>query len=66
MQLYDMRGQRKYLTEHERDRFLNAARSAPTPDRAFCEILAYTGCRLSEALALTPGNFFRVACSFRE
>ncbi len=49
-----MRGQRKYLTQHERDRFLKAARSAPTPDRAFCEILAYTGCRLSEALALTP------------
>ncbi len=54
MQLFDVRGQRKYLTQHERDRFLKAARSAPTPVRAFCEILAYTGCRLSEALALTP------------
>ncbi len=54
MQLFDVRGQRKYLTQHERNRFLKAARSAPTPVRAFCEILAYTGCRLSEALALAP------------
>ena len=53
-QLYDLRGQRKYLTQHERDRFLKAARSAAPPVRAFCEILAYTGCRISEALALTP------------
>jgi integrase len=53
-QLYDMRGQRKYLTQHERDRFLKAARSTDTPVRAFCEVLAYTGCRLSESLALTP------------
>jgi integrase/recombinase XerD len=54
MELYDTRGQRKYLTHHERDRFLKAARSTPTPDRAFREILAYSGCRLSEALALMP------------
>lgn len=54
MQLYDVRGQRKYLTQQERDRFLKAARSAPTPVRAFCEVLAHTGCRISEALALTP------------
>ena len=53
-QLYDVRGQHKYLTQHERDRFPKAARSAPTPVRAFCEVLAYTGCRISEALALTP------------
>ena len=51
---HTLRGQRKYLTQHERDRFLKAARSAPTPVRAVCEILSYTGCRLSEALALTP------------
>ena len=53
-QLYDTRGQRKYLTEHERDRFLEAARSTSTSARAFCEVLAHTGCRISEALALTP------------
>lgn len=53
-QLYDRRGQRKYLTQHERERCLKAARSTDTPVRAFREVLAYTGCRLSEALALTP------------
>lgn len=30
-QLYDPRGQRKYLTEAERNRFLQAARSTDTP-----------------------------------
>ena len=53
-QLYDPRGQRKYLTEPERNRFLKAARSTDTPIRAFCEVLAFIGCRISEALALTP------------
>ena len=53
-QLYDPRGRRKYLTEPERNRFLKAARSTDTPVRAFCEVSAFTGCRLSEALALTP------------
>ena len=53
-QLYDPRGHRKYLTEPERNRFLKAARSTDTAVRAFCEVLAYSGCRLSEALALTP------------
>ena len=53
-QLYDPRGHRKCLTEPERNRFLKAARSTDTPVRAFCEVLAYSGCRLSEALALAP------------
>ena len=53
-QLYDTREQRKDLTEPERNCFLKASRSAPTPVRAFCEVLAFSGCRLSEALALTP------------
>ena len=52
-QLYDLLGQRKYLTQHERDRFLKAAQSASTPVRAVSEILVYTGCRISGALALT-------------
>jgi len=55
MQLFfDMCRQRKYLTQHERERFLKAARSIDTPVRAFCEVLAYTGYRLPEALALAP------------
>ena len=60
-QLYDTRGQRKYLTPHERERFRKAARATPTPVRAFCEVLAYTGCRVSEALALTPDRVDRSA-----
>jgi len=53
MQLYDPDGQRKYLTPGERDDFLKAAEAAPRDVRTFCALLAYTGCRISEALALT-------------
>ena len=52
-QLYDARGRRKHLAGLERNRFLKAARSTDTPVRAFCEVLAVTGWRLSEALSLT-------------
>ena len=60
-QLYDTRGRRKYVTEHERERFLKAARAAPARINVFCQVLAYTGCRLSEALALTPERVDRAA-----
>ena len=53
MNLYDCRGQRKYLTPVERRAFLAAAEDAPEKIRTFCGTLAYTGCRISEALALT-------------
>jgi len=62
-QLYDPRGQRKYLTEPERNRFLKAARSTDTQIRAFCEVLAFTGCRVPEAPTLTPELI--VACLSR-
>jgi integrase/recombinase XerD len=52
-QLYDAGGQRKYLTAAEREAFLAAAQHAPREVRTFCLVLAYTGCRISEALALT-------------
>jgi integrase len=52
--VYDVEGRRKYLSAEERARFLKAAdRCAPTM-RALCYVLAYAGCRVSEALALTP------------
>lgn len=54
--LYDPAGNRKYLTIAERTAFLNAARELPAPARAFCRMLAFTGARLSEVLALTPGQ----------
>lgn len=52
--LYSASGQRKYLTPSERFAFLSAALRNPRLElRSFCLVLAYTGCRISEALALT-------------
>src|SRR3954470_9630692 len=45
-----------YLTVGERDAFLKAAERADREDRTLCMTLAYAGCRLSEALALTVGR----------
>jgi integrase/recombinase XerD len=53
MQLHTGDGLRKYLTAGERDAFLRAAEQADRPVRTLCMTLAYAGCRLSEALALT-------------
>jgi len=53
MSLYDPKGHRKYLTPTERETFLRAADDAEREVRTFCATLAYTGCRISEALALT-------------
>lgn len=55
--LYSGKGRRKYLTLAERTRFLAAARQCRRPDvRALALTLAYTGCRISEALALTASS----------
>lgn len=51
--LYDLKGHRKYLTPAERDVFLRTADDADREVRTFCGTLAWTGCRISEALALT-------------
>jgi len=56
MKLYDEYGRRKYLTDVERTAFLKAAATAAPEVRTFCHVLAYTGCRLSEALSVTPGQ----------
>jgi len=53
MSIHDQAGGRKYLTGAEHARFLQAADLAPRDVRAFCHTLAWTGCRVSEALALT-------------
>lgn len=55
-ELFDGEGQRKYLCESEGRRFLHAASKADEPTRLFCLLLSYTGCRISEALELTPGR----------
>ena len=52
MSLYDKHGGRLYLNKPERDRFLAAAFDEIREHRVFCHILHYTGCRISEALAL--------------
>ena len=47
-------GKRKYLTQDEQERFLARAGDLDSAEvRTFCMTLAYTGCRISEALALT-------------
>ena len=53
MQLYDAQGHRLYLTGSEREAFRKAAEQAPREVRTYCHTLLHTGCRPSEALALT-------------
>ncbi len=53
--LFDPAGQRKYLTPAQQKEFLRVARSARDEVYTFCCTLGLTGCRISEALALT-GN----------
>jgi integrase len=54
--LYSANGHRKYLNGDERRRFLTVATALPRRELAtLCLVLAYTGCRISEALALTHG-----------
>jgi len=55
--IHDGVGQRKYLTRSETDQFLAAARKEPATVYGFCWLIAVTGCRISEALAMTASNF---------
>lgn len=52
--LYDVYGNRKYLTAAERLAFLDGAKTLSKESESFCRVLAYTGGRISEILALTP------------
>ncbi len=56
-QVFDGQGQRKYLNAQERQRFLAAADRARPDIRALCHVMAFAGCRISEALALRPDQF---------
>ncbi len=56
MQLYDRQKRRLYLNASERELFFEAACHTPSEVRTFCLVLYYTGCRISEALELTPAS----------
>src|SRR5690606_20851372 len=51
--IFNRQGQRKYLTSTEVDSFVRSARKRAMDVRMFCWMLAFTGCRISEALSLT-------------
>lgn len=54
--LLDGHGKRKYVCRPERQQFLAEAARRDAATAALCAVLAYTGCRISEALALTPAR----------
>jgi len=54
MTLFNEQGHRLYLTEQERHQFLQAAKEEDRENRIFCSVLHYSGCRISEALELSP------------
>ena len=54
--MYCNSGQRKYLTKSETTAFLNAARKSSPEVYTFCWFIAASGCRISEALAITARN----------
>lgn len=55
--LYDENGNRKYLTLDERELYFTAVPKALERDRrTFALLLYYTGCRISEGLAVTHGR----------
>lgn len=55
LSLIDANG-RKYINQDERAAFLNAASEVDGHIRTLAETLTYTGCRISEALAITVSN----------
>lgn len=62
LSLYSASGQRKYLTAAERNSLIAAAKACPSPKlKTFCLTLIYTGCRISEALAISRRSIERTA-----
>lgn len=58
--MFDREGNRKYLNWPERERFYQVVLREPDAARkAFCLTLFHTGCRISEALNLTPDRVDR-------
>lgn len=59
--LYSHSGERKYINADERTRFLEAAEQNDPLTQTLCMLLTYSGCRLSEALALSPNSVQPIA-----
>lgn len=55
--LHSARGERKYLNHAERERVLTAIGQLDIDRSLFASVLAWTGARISEVLALTPHSF---------
>jgi len=67
-ELFTFDGNRKYLTADEQEEFIAAANAHERPEvRTLCLTMAYTGCRISEALALDTSriDFSNKAIIFR-
>jgi integrase/recombinase XerD len=54
--LFDQAGGRKYVCASERQRFLAAAGQADAQTRTFALVLAFSGCRISEALSVSASQ----------
>lgn len=55
--MWDQEGKRKSLNRNERKALLETIKTEADPKvQAFCLVLLYFGCRISEALALTPDS----------
>jgi integrase len=55
--LYSPKRERKYVNREERSRFLRTAEQFDADRCLFVLVLAWTGARVSEILALTPASF---------
>lgn len=53
MSLHNGKGHRKYLNQKERLRFLEETKNCKTDMKLFCQLLYYTGARISEVHNLT-------------
>lgn len=61
--MLDYEGQRKYLTQAELRAFIAESKRREFDVKTFCWTIAATGCRISEALSLTPSSIdFEVGC----
>ena len=59
MRLFDKQGKRLYMNQEEIKGFLKVAAEANSKAYTFAQTLVYTGCRILEALNLTPNSFQR-------